>query len=184
MATLIKFIVVQSRIGVSARQGSPPDSMISSYHGHTSGSALDLTPSAYQSMSTSLIENIKKSSSAADVLMSQSLDLNNLRNNHNYSPLMQHNPLAAASKMMPVPESLMSPDCGPISAAHMLPTSARIAQNSTPNRAVTAGTAALKKGEYFDSWIAAIDLNELKTKALQCLHFTLSQIPLKPCPLS
>lgn len=107
--------------------------MISSYHGNTSGSALDLTPSSFQSMSTSLIENIKKSSSAADV-MSQSLDLNNLRNN----------PLAAASKMMPVPESLMSPiDCGPIAAAHMLQQSTRITQNSSGGRAGNA----LKKGE-------------------------------------
>lgn len=114
--------------------------MISSYHGNTSGSALDLTPSSFQSMSTSLIENIKKSSSAADV-MSQSLDLNNLRNN----------PLAAASKMMPVPESLMSPiDCGPIAAAHMLQQSTRITHSSS-GVASRAGNA-LKKGEKVN-WI-------------------------------
>lgn len=105
--------------------------MISSYHGNTSGSALDLTPS-YQ-MSTSLIENIKKSSSAADV-MSQSLDLNNLRNSGGglHGHALQQNPLAAASKMMPVPESLMSPDCGPISAAQMLPSSTRMVCRTGP----------------------------------------------------
>lgn len=109
--------------------------MISSYHGHTSGSALDLTPS-YQ-MSTSLIENIKKSASAADV-MSQSLDMNNLNLRSNG---FHANPLVAASKMMPVPESLMSPDCGPLAHAQMLQASTRVVAGSA-NRMGCAG----KKG--------------------------------------
>ena len=134
------FPSVQSRIGVSARQGSPPDSMISSYHGHTSGSALDLTPS-YQ-MSTSLIENIKKSSSAADV-MSQSLDFNNLRNHGSSPGPYSQNPLTAASKMMPVPESLMSPDCGPMAATQMLQSAGRIMAPSVANRTAIA----VKKGK-------------------------------------
>lgn len=109
--------------------------MISSYHGNTSGSALDVTPS-FQ-MSTSLIENIKKSSSAADV-MSQSLDLNQFRNNGG-------NPLAAASKMMPVPESLMSPDCGPA----MVATAAQMLQSSRNAVAVNNRMGSVvKRGEW------------------------------------
>lgn len=133
--TVYFLVAVQSRIGVTARQGSPPDSMISSYHGTTSGSALDGTPS-FQ-MSTSLIENIKKSSSAADV-MSQSLDVNHFRNNGG-------NPLAAASKMMPVPE-LMSPDCGgpAMTAAQMLQSSRNaVAVNNRMGNVV-------KRGEWMD----------------------------------
>lgn len=88
-------------------------------------------------MSTSLIENIKKSSSS-DV-MSQSLDPHVLSNNlRNHAQQNQHNPLVAASKMMPVPESLMSPDCGP-AAMHMLHTAA-------PTTAVNKAGNVLKKG--------------------------------------
>ncbi|XP_055681002.1 centrosomal protein of 97 kDa [Lutzomyia longipalpis] len=116
-----------SRLG-SVRQGSP-DSMSNSYHGNTStnpslGDPYASTNQLLQ-MTTSLIENIKN-----DSLMTQSLDPQVLSNNvknttestTRSSPQGQHfngqqthtgGPLAAASKMMPVPESLMSPDCFP-----------------------------------------------------------------------
>lgn len=70
-------------------------------------------------MTTSLIENIK-----TDSVMSQSLDPSALSNNQkniiqqeilskNLEQPLNAGPLAAASKMVPVPESLMSPDCYP-----------------------------------------------------------------------
>lgn len=80
-------------------------------------------------MTKSLIENF-----TSDSLMTQSLDptilgvaslnnsmissihpsSNNLYNDQSNIPIVQSSgPLITASKMMPVPESLMSPDCGP-----------------------------------------------------------------------
>ncbi|GAB0091846.1 uncharacterized protein DMENIID0001_067320 [Sergentomyia squamirostris] len=113
------------------RQGSP-DSMSNSYHGNTSTNPTPGDPYASTNqllqMTTSLIENIKN-----DSLMTQSLDPQVLSNNvknvehstprspqptSHYNGQQSHvtpsgGPLAAASKMMPVPESLMSPDCFP-----------------------------------------------------------------------
>lgn len=112
--------------------------MISSYHGNTSSSALDASSQSFQ-MSTSLIENIKKSGS--DV-MSQSLDPHVLSNNlRNHAQQQQHNPLVAASKMMPVPESLMSPDCSP-AAIQMLQTTRIV-----PSTAVNKTGNAVKRGK-------------------------------------
>ncbi|KAJ6648293.1 Centrosomal protein of 97 kDa [Pseudolycoriella hygida] len=124
-----------SRLG---RQGSP-DSMSSSYHGITNSSSLlsSQTDGGHNliQMSTSLISNIKNDSN----LMIQSLDPNLLSNNikshsnvhevstrstnqisvaSNQSNERQGNPLTAASKMVPVPESLMSPDCPPTNTVH------------------------------------------------------------------
>lgn len=89
--------------------------MVNSYHG---GNTSNMDNSSALQMSTSLIENIKKSDQ-----MSQSLDPQILNNNfknittNDLSAKLNHSsnqyPLNAASKMMPVPESLMSPDCGP-----------------------------------------------------------------------
>ncbi|XP_059618177.1 centrosomal protein of 97 kDa isoform X2 [Phlebotomus argentipes] len=97
------------------RQGSP-DSMSNSYHGNTTTATPgDPTTNQLLQMTTSLIENIKN-----DSLMTQSLDpqvlSNNVRNTENSRSVFNGQPagpLAAASKMMPVPESLMSPDCFP-----------------------------------------------------------------------
>lgn len=115
--------------------------MSNSYHGNTSTNPSQGDPYASTNqllqMTTSLIENIKNES-----LMTQSLDPQVLSNNvknvenstarspqpthyngektlsSNFSGQQPHmtptgGPLAAASKMMPVPESLMSPDCFP-----------------------------------------------------------------------
>ncbi|KAG4065265.1 hypothetical protein HA402_012707 [Bradysia odoriphaga] len=127
------------RFSCLGRQGSP-DSMSSSYHGITNSSSLlsqnDAGHNLIQ-MSTSLISNIQNDSN----LMIQSLDPNLLSSNTkshsnvlhdvtsrstnqtsmasmNQSNERQGNPLAAASKMVPVPESLMSPDCPPSNTVH------------------------------------------------------------------
>ncbi|XP_037926869.1 centrosomal protein of 97 kDa isoform X3 [Hermetia illucens] len=122
---------------LSGRQGSP-DSMSNSYHGNTSsssfmsGSSETLAGTNIIQMTTSLIENIRN-----DTLMTQSLDGSNVaannakKTNNSYSQdstariANQHNdptptqlsggPLVAASKMVPVPETLMSPDVCPSS---------------------------------------------------------------------
>lgn len=83
-----------------------------------------MTASIHPSMSTSLIDNMKLESN--NVVMSQSLDstsLNNQRNliqqeiyTKNLENCLNAGPLVTASRMMPVPESLMSPDCFPTSS--------------------------------------------------------------------
>lgn len=80
--------------------------------------------SIHPSMSTSLMDNMKLDSNA---VMSQSLDstsLNNQRNllqqeiyTKNLENCLNAGPLVTASRMMPVPESLMSPDCFPTSSS-------------------------------------------------------------------
>lgn len=126
---------------LSGRQGSP-DSMASSYHGNTSNSSIISNEqmsnaSHLLQMTTSLIENIKN-----DSIMTQSFDSNSTNcnsksnttcssqdstprtitpNQYNDQPTStppMGGPLAAASKMVPVPETLMSPDCCPGSVAH------------------------------------------------------------------
>ncbi|KAL5278999.1 CEP97 family protein [Megaselia abdita] len=124
------------------RQGSP-DSMSSSYHGNTSINSLqshsETIANANQliQMTTSLIENFKN-----DNLLAQTLDGTlafSSRNSCNssvestprtmtpslYSEQNSYptgGPLAAASKMVPVPESLMSPDCCPQILPHKVAT--------------------------------------------------------------
>ncbi|CAD6998720.1 unnamed protein product [Ceratitis capitata] len=121
---------------LSGRQGSP-DSMVNSYHGNTSSETVSNNANHTAPMTTSLIENIKHDS----LLMSQSLDgsstgsasttINTRTNNsqestprtitpnpyndQNYAnvPVNVGGPLTAASKMVPVPEALMSPDVCP-----------------------------------------------------------------------
>lgn len=39
-------------------------------------------------------------------------------------------PLAAATKMVPVPESLMSPDCAPTNAVHRVSTQAAVSNHT------------------------------------------------------
>ncbi|XP_067623271.1 centrosomal protein of 97 kDa isoform X3 [Eurosta solidaginis] len=121
---------------LSGRQGSP-ESMVNSYHGNTTS---ETTPNSVNNhaapMTTSLIENIKHDA----MLMSQSFEgsstsgcsnINTRSNNsqestprtitpnpyndQNYAnmPTNVVGPLAAASKMVPVPETLMSPDVCP-----------------------------------------------------------------------
>ncbi|XP_011189173.2 centrosomal protein of 97 kDa [Zeugodacus cucurbitae] len=125
---------------LSGRQGSP-DSMVNSYHGNTSSETITNNVNHTAPMTTSLIENIKHDS----LLMSQSCDgtttggggsnINTRANNsqestprtitpnpyndQNYTnmPVNVGGPLAAASKMVPVPETLMSPDVCPAAVA-------------------------------------------------------------------
>ncbi|XP_058446142.1 centrosomal protein of 97 kDa [Malaya genurostris] len=127
---------------LSGRQSSP-DTMSSSYHGNTSNNLMNSSQidnsgnSQLFELTKSLIDNI-----TSDNIMSQSLDPNMLNsgssanNSMNASmhesivlskqsnanlyndqppatPVIMGGPLAAASKMVPVPESLMSPDCVP-----------------------------------------------------------------------
>ncbi|XP_055919576.1 centrosomal protein of 97 kDa isoform X1 [Eupeodes corollae] len=132
---------------LTGRQGSP-DSMASSYHGNTSNSSIISNEqmsnaSHLLQMTTSLIENIKN-----DSIMTQSFDSNSTNcnskgnttcssqdstprtitpNQYNDQPTStppMGGPLAAASKMVPVPETLMSPDCCPGSVAHRVTVSA------------------------------------------------------------
>ncbi|XP_053959023.1 centrosomal protein of 97 kDa [Anastrepha ludens] len=120
---------------LSGRQGSP-DSMVNSYHGNTSSDTISNNVNHTAPMTTSLIENIKHDA----LLMSQSFDgsstgvgstINTRTNNSQEStprtitpnpyndqnfpnvPVNVGGPLAAASKMVPVPEALMSPDVCP-----------------------------------------------------------------------
>ena len=112
--------------------------MSSSYHGHTSTNLMNssTTDTANNSfdLTKSLIDNITSDNS----IMTQSLDSTVLGNNavntalmsasmhesmiipNQQSPqiLMSSGPLIAASRMVPVPESLMSPDCGPATIVH------------------------------------------------------------------
>ncbi|XP_011199542.2 uncharacterized protein LOC105223500 [Bactrocera dorsalis] len=125
---------------LSGRQGSP-DSMVNSYHGNTSSETITNNINHTTPMTTSLIENIKHDS----MLMSQSTcdssitgggsNMNTRTNNsqestprtitpnpyndQNYTnmPVNVGGPLAAASKMVPVPEALMSPDVCPAAVA-------------------------------------------------------------------
>ncbi|KAM7354413.1 centrosomal protein 97kDa isoform 2-T2 [Cochliomyia hominivorax] len=116
---------------LSGRQGSP-DSMVNSYHGNTTNEQVANANHLVQ-MTTSLIENIKN----CDTLMSQSLDGNNVNSSNSKINNSQDStprtitpnpynggPLNAASKMVPVPETLMSPDVCPASVAQRVTVSA------------------------------------------------------------
>lgn len=121
------FMLIVSRLGRSS-SGSP-DSMSSSYHGNTSSSINNDTNTLID-MSTSLIENVTDrsnnimvqsldptilSSSPSSRLLSDSSNTRAAIAQMNDQQARQSNPLASASKMVPVPEFLMSPDCPPAS---------------------------------------------------------------------
>ncbi|XP_037883485.1 centrosomal protein of 97 kDa isoform X1 [Glossina fuscipes] len=131
---------------LSGRQGSP-DSMANSYHGNTASASEQGTNANHLTqMTTSLIENIKNN----DSVMSQSLDgstLNSSKSNTSQestprnitpnshtdqscggNPPPTGGPLAAASKMVPVPETLMSPDICPTAVAQRMTVSALSSQ--------------------------------------------------------
>uniref|UniRef100_A0A182T0W0 Centrosomal protein of 97 kDa n=1 Tax=Anopheles maculatus TaxID=74869 RepID=A0A182T0W0_9DIPT len=120
---------------LSGRQNSP-DAMSNSYHGNLSNNSMSSGHSESSSggsqlfeLTRSLIDNITSDNN----IMSQSLDPNMLANSNgsgvpasstnilaanaeqliNSAAVTGGGPLTAASKMVPVPESLMSPDCGP-----------------------------------------------------------------------
>ncbi|XP_059220614.1 centrosomal protein of 97 kDa [Stomoxys calcitrans] len=129
---------------LSGRQGSP-DSMVNSYHGNTTNDQVGNVNHIGQ-MTTSLIENVKN----CDTIMMQSLDSNTSPATNNSNSKMNNSqestprtitpnpyneqsfinqplsggPLAAASKMVPVPETLMSPDVCPAAVAQRVTVSA------------------------------------------------------------
>ncbi|XP_075152042.1 centrosomal protein 97kDa [Haematobia irritans] len=129
---------------LSGRQGSP-DSMVNSYHGNTTNDPVSNANHMGQ-MTTSLIENVKN----CDSIMMQSLDSNTSSGGNNSNSKMNNSqettprtitpnpyneqsyinqplsggPLTAASKMVPVPETLMSPDVCPASVAQRVTVSA------------------------------------------------------------
>lgn len=118
--------------------------MSSSYHGNTSSSVNNDT---LIEMSTSLIENVNDRPSN---IMVQSLDptilssppsrvsecnTRSLIAQMNDQQARQANPLASASKMVPVPESLMSPDCPP---AANVPPKAMSTSLTAPNNKISA----------------------------------------------
>ncbi|SPP78976.1 centrosomal protein of 97 kDa isoform X1 [Drosophila guanche] len=128
---------------LSGRQGSP-ESMVNSYHGNSSSnSSINDNGSVNHSlqMSISLIENIKNDGdySLAGSGMSSSVTTktynstestprNITPNPYNDQTFLSQppagGPLAAASKMVPVPETLMSPDVCPAAVAQRVTVSA------------------------------------------------------------
>ncbi|KAH8241792.1 hypothetical protein KR026_000547, partial [Drosophila bipectinata] len=130
---------------LSGRQGSP-ESMVNSYHGNSScnNSVVSDNGSANNSlqMSISLIENIRnegESYSLAGSGMSSSVTTKTYNSTEstprNITPnpyndqtfigqIPTGGPLAAASKMVPVPETLMSPDVCPVAVAQKMTVSA------------------------------------------------------------
>ncbi|EDW75518.1 uncharacterized protein Dwil_GK23899 [Drosophila willistoni] len=130
---------------LSGRQGSP-ESMANSYHGNSSNSSIiSDNGSANHSlqMSISLIENIKNDGdnfSLASSGMSSSVTTKTYNSTEstprNITPNPYNDqtfigqqtpiggPLAAASKMVPVPETLMSPDVCPAAVAQRVTVSA------------------------------------------------------------
>ncbi|XP_022229690.2 centrosomal protein of 97 kDa [Drosophila obscura] len=128
---------------LSGRQGSP-ESMANSYHGNSSSnSSINDNGSVNHSlqMSISLIENIKNDGdfSLAGSGMSSSVTTktynstestprNITPNPYNDQTFLSQppagGPLAAASKMVPVPETLMSPDVCPAAVAQRVTVSA------------------------------------------------------------
>lgn len=128
----MNFILLVSRLSGHHRPSTADAVMSSSFHG-TSMTTSHIEPhnnsNQLLEMTNSLIENF-----TSDSIMTQSLDptilslnssmtssvretlpsSNNLYNEQSSIPIVQSSgPLITASKMMPVPESLMSPDCGP-----------------------------------------------------------------------
>ncbi|XP_026844542.1 centrosomal protein of 97 kDa [Drosophila persimilis] len=128
---------------LSGRQGSP-ESMVNSYHGNSSSnSSINDNGSLNHSlqMSISLIENIKNdgdfqlagsgmSSSVTTKTYNstESTPRNITPNPYNDQTFLSQppagGPLAAASKMVPVPETLMSPDVCPAAVAQRVTVSA------------------------------------------------------------
>lgn len=145
--------------------------MSSSYHGNTS-SSINNDANALIQMSSSLIENVNndQNGSSSSSIMVQSLDPTILssppsRSSSSEAPsarsvipqlndqqARQGNPLVAASKMVPVPESLMSPDCPPlgVSSVHHRPTS-NIPTNTNTNASPNNKLMMLKsnKGTHY-----------------------------------
>lgn len=146
---ILSFILLVSRLTAHHRPATADAVMSSSFHG-TSMTTSHIEAHSHSNqlleMTKSLIENF-----TSDSLMTQSLDptilagssLNssmtssirephpstmnngNLYNEQSSIPIVQSSgPLVTASKMMPVPESLMSPDCGPPMIIQQRPVSA------------------------------------------------------------
>lgn len=129
--------------------------MSNSYHGNTSSSINNDTNTLIQ-MSSSLIENVNSDQngglmvqsmdstiSSSPLSRSSSSDTANTRcivPQLNDQHVRQSSPLVAASKMVPVPESLMSPDCPPLSVStvQQRPTSnIPTHTNTSPNNKLT-----------------------------------------------
>ncbi|KAH8273580.1 hypothetical protein KR018_002269, partial [Drosophila ironensis] len=130
---------------LSGRQGSP-ESMVNSYHGNSScnSSIISDNGSANNSlqMSISLIENIRNDGDGFSLSGSgmsssvttktynstESTPRNMTPNPYNDQTFISQTPtggpLAAASKMLPVPETLMSPDVCPAAVAQKMTVSA------------------------------------------------------------
>lgn len=149
--------ILVSRLG---RPGShSPDSMSCSYHGNTS-SSINNEANTFIQMSSSLIENVNTDQNGSSSIMVQSLDPTILSSPLSRSsssevpsarsviPLLndqqarQGSPLVAATKMVPVPESLMSPDCPPLGVSNVhqrttsnIPTNTN--SNALPNNKLT-----------------------------------------------
>ncbi|KAH8377812.1 hypothetical protein KR093_007228, partial [Drosophila rubida] len=136
---------------LSGRQGSP-ESMVNSYHGNSSNNSMSSDNGIVNhglQMSTSLIENIKNGDgdnfSLASSMSGMSSSVNTKTYNstestpRNITPNPYNEqafvgqapmggPLAAASKMVPVPETLMSPDVCPAAVAQRVTVTALNAQ--------------------------------------------------------
>ncbi|XP_043643974.1 centrosomal protein of 97 kDa [Drosophila teissieri] len=129
---------------LSGRQGSP-ESMVNSYHGNSSNNSIvsDNGSSNHSlQMSISLIENIKNDGEGFTLAGSgmsssvttktynstESTPRNITPNPYNDQTFISQTPsggpLAAASKMVPVPETLMSPDVCPAAVAQRVTVSA------------------------------------------------------------
>lgn len=149
-----------SRLG---RPGSgSPDSMSSSYHGNTS-SSMNNDSNALIQMSTSLIENVNNEQNN---IMVQSLDPTILSSPStrileptivrsvipqlNDQQARQSSPLVAATKMVPVPETLMSPDCPPPTGVTTVHQRAVNSHNiATPNNKVASKLTSNKGDNYY-----------------------------------
>lgn len=143
--------------------------MSSSYHGNTS-SSINNDANALIQMSSSLIENVTTDQNGGIMVQSldptilssplsrsSSSDAQNVRSvipQLNDQQARQGSPLMAATKMVPVPESLMSPDCPPlgVNTVHQrsqvtsnIPTNANT--NASPNNKLT--TLKSNKGMIF-----------------------------------
>lgn len=175
LTILFGFSILVSRLG---RPGShSPDSMSSSYHGNTSSSINNDANTLIQ-MSSSLIENVNNDQNGSSIMV-QSLDPTILSSPLSRSmsseaptarsviPLLndqqarQGSPLVAATKMVPVPESLMSPDCPPlgVSNVHQRTTSS-IPTNTNPNALPNNKLTPLKSNKgIFRSFSLSINLN-------------------------
>ncbi|KAL7742284.1 hypothetical protein ACLKA6_005544 [Drosophila palustris] len=123
---------------LSGRQGSP-ESMVNSYHGNSSNNSMSsdngIVNHALQ-MSTSLIENIRNDGDNFSLASISGMSSSVTTKTYNSTESTPRNitpnpyneqtfvgqtplggPLAAASKMVPVPETLMSPDVCPAAVA-------------------------------------------------------------------